>query len=100
MKLIILALALALTLTACLPAVIDPQLTVQPVQAPWTHAFSTTATGVFVAASTTAIVAVEGPNCRMRNTVVGGPNSAVSCDAPGTFRLQTAGTVSATVMAR
>ncbi len=100
MKRFLFSIVLLGALAACIPAVIDAQVRVETPVAPWTHAFSTTTTGVFVAASTTAIVAVEGPNCRMRNTVVGGPNSAVSCDAPGTFRLQTVGTVSTTVMAR
>lgn len=100
MKRFLFSIVLVGLLAACVPAVIDAQVRVETPVAPWTHAFSTTTTGVFVAASSARIVAVEGPNCRLRDTVVGGPQSAVSCDAPGSYRLQTLGTVSATVMAR
>lgn len=87
-------------LAGCLPAFRDEA--VQRLEAPagWTHAYKTDAAGVFVAASSARIEAVEGPNCQLRNTLAGGPNSAVSCDAPGTYLLRTNGAISAGVVRR
>lgn len=99
-RLLVILVVMAGLLTACFPALTDPSVVVQPAQAPWTHAFRVKVAGVFVAASSAPIVAVEGPNCQLRATLVGGPNSAVSCDAPGSYRLQTTGSVSAGVVRR
>ncbi len=89
-----------LALAGWFPALNDPNVKREPVEAPWTHGFSVEARGVFVAASSGPIEAVEGPNCQFRDTLAAGPRSAVSCDAPGRYRLQTRGTVSAGVVLR
>lgn len=87
-----------IALAGCLPALNDPAVQRIQVTPPWTHGYTTEARGVFVAASSTRIEAVEGPNCQLRNTLVSGLNSAVSCDAPGTYKIQTTGTVSVGVV--
>jgi len=87
-------------LAGCFPALNDPAVQRILATPPWTHAYTTEARGVFVAASSARIEAVEGPNCQLRSTLVGGPNSAVSCDAPGTYLIRTSGAISAGVVRR
>jgi hypothetical protein len=96
----ILAISLVLMLAGCLPALNDNRAIPEPVEAPWTHGYRVEVAGVFVAASSAPIVAVDGPGCVLRSTLAGGPNSAVSCEAPGRYKLQTAGRVSAGVVVR
>lgn len=91
---------MVLALAGCLPAFNDSNVKREAVEAPWTHGFSVEVRGVFVAASSGPIEAVEGPNCQFRDTVAAGPRSAVSCDAPGRYKLQTKGTVSVGVVLR
>ncbi|MCX7689008.1 MAG: hypothetical protein N2045_13665 [Fimbriimonadales bacterium] len=82
-------------LGACFPAFNDSAVAVDTVLPPWTHGYSTTASGVFVASSTQEITAFNGPNCAVRDTRINGPRTALICDAPGAYRLTTKGTVNA-----
>jgi hypothetical protein len=93
-------LVLGVVLAGCVPAWVDNRVAVEAPTAPYTHAYSTTATGVFVAASSRAIVAFTGPGCALRSTLAGGPDSALVCEAPGRYQLQTTGVVNAGVVVR
>lgn len=92
--------ALALLLAACLPAFRDDAVKTYTASPPFTHGFYTEAVGVFVASSTARISAFEGPNCALRPTRLNGPDTALVCDAPGRYALQTTGTISAGVVRR
>lgn len=91
----LLLIPLLVILAACVPVVVDVAVVQEPAQAPWTHVFRVDTAGVFVAASSARILAVDGPGCQLRATAIGGVDSAVSCNAPGRFKIQTAGSVSA-----
>lgn len=89
-----------LALAGCIPAWTDSRAIPEPATEPWTHAYRVEIAGVFVAASSAPIVAYSGPGCQLRDTLAGGPNSAISCQAPGRYFLRTSGAVSAGVVAR
>jgi hypothetical protein len=89
---------LALALAGCFPAFTDNAVVVETPVAPWTHAYSTAVSGVFVASSSAPITAFEGPGCELRDTRVNGPRTALVCNAPGSYRLQTRGSVSTGVV--